>query len=398
MMSANEQISFDPPLEDFKAEDRQISDSDLWFAQLHYQLVDRQPGAAIQVRRLDAGPFAPEEDESGKATQAFGRLILVDRTRDKETEIGESETRTFSCIHSLRQLHTKLKLIDAVSQKPSLLQTTIVKVGYEGDFDLLEELVGQCNLFQDAYPYCFVKTGPKLKPKVDYQLIFSRLPGDRSASDFCLAERGVLGLRDVTSTFSKVEVPGEGALEIEWPQPPTFSADKNMTEDKEDLIRVLLKVKPRAETEWIRDQDASEGLLKQNFDTNSELFSASIPPRTSLIVEVHYFLGKSQVTLKKADFSQGETPVWRKASLQAISRMDRKKLGDLKALSTKAIQALSEEFARTTKSQMFFYSYSNFVEDSKVRLVSFESLPDYSKIPQMPPMLEEYLNKKIKKK
>lgn len=397
-MSAKDQLSFEPSLDNLRADDVETADSDIWFVKIHYETSDNQSSASRIVMRLPTSHLDPEIDSDGKPTKQFGTRIYVDRRKPGESELTEGQPDVQSVVHSLRQLHTKLKMNDCIIEKPSLLSTTVRRVGYEGDFDLLEELVGKCNLFQDTYPFCFVKTSQKVRPQVDFQFTISRTPGPRDGGQFALEERGILGLKDVINGFTEVEVPEEGSIKVLWPTKFNFPQEKIMDENEYSLLPIVLRTKNRSQTQWIRQAMLDQESFEKNLHLENDHFLTHISSKTSVIVEVHFFLGKSHVTFKKADLETGDSKTWQNLSFQSMSRSEQKKLIDQKLVTLKGVDALSEKLSRLTKSQMFFYSYSNFENVHEARMVSFESLPDYSKVPRMPVALEEFLSKKLKKK
>lgn len=397
-MSANEQISFEPSLEVLRADDRETVDSDLGFVKMHYQMLDNQPTAFHRVKSLSFEDLPQEIDSEGKATTQFGKLILVNRRKEEQSEITETQTHTLSVIHSLRQLYTKLKLNDNIIQKPSLLQTTIIKVGYEGDFDLLEELIGKCNLFQDSYPYSFIKTSRILQPKVHFQFRLSRCPGPKSGGDFTLEERGVLGLKDVLNSFSEVEIIDQNSIRVEWPAYLKDQEEENFNQEGDSNLLVVLRNKYKVQTEWISKDLMDKDCYNQSSVLGFDHFITQMPKKSLLIVEVYYFLGKSHVVLKKADFDPSGPNMWKKVSFHSLSRLEKQKVIEQKLVPSKVVEALSDKLSKISKSEMFFYSYSNFENDPVARIISFESLPDYSKVPHMPLALEEFLSKKLKKK
>lgn len=398
MMSANAQVSLEPSLQALRADDPETVDSDIGFVKIHYEVVDCQPSAPHRVSSVPSGDLAPELDDDGTPTAAFGKHILVDRSRDGYPATEERDSRVVSVIHSLRQLYTKLKLNDNIAEKPALLKTTVSRVGYEGDFDLLEELVGRHNLFQDTYPYSFVKTSQRVRPAVDFQFRLSRTAEPKSAQQQGVWETGVLGLKDVANSFSKVEVQDQQPLLLEWPASLKDLSDPVSAELPEGFLPVALRAKHRHMTEWVRRDLLDQSQLTSSLEFKFDHFTALVPQKAVIVVEVHYFLGKSQPTLKKADFSAEATKDWQKVSLQSLSKSEHKKVYETKVVTSREVEAISHELSKSSGSQMFFYSYLKIENDPVARVVSFESLPDYSKFPRMPVALEEFLSKKLKKK
>lgn len=394
-------VVFRPSLSALLSADKSVVDSDMHFVRLHYAIDDGQSmtGDCVTVTDIESMDGDEKEiDEQGKATARFGKVILVYRNSSKGEFMGEAITQHVSVVYSLRQLYTKLVLNDCILEKPSLLQTTILKIGYDGDTDMIDSMICTNSMFQDSYPYYYIKTDDRMRPSVDYQLTFKSTAGINIDDSRLYEERCVVCMSAVSGCVHVLEGGGGEELRVEWPGVGYGEENFRDGSGEEGSVRIVMRKKHREPMEWIRVEEFVQEKSEQEPKFEFEPLVVQLPEKTSYVHEVFFLFGKSHLLLRKTDFKGEGKKGWQKLDGQYMHKLEQKRALDEKPITVEALNRLSQELSKKSGSQMFFYSYSKIVKDPVVKMLSFESLPLYPRIPKLNLALEEYLNKKLSKK